>query len=223
MKIYQNWAVHKERKKILKFYNQFHKTFEKIFDTFKTIEEQALTVISHTQDNQAGSNCYKIAAAIDNFKASSLKDMVLGMVTKSFQFLYHSRKGFYCSLCDAQEHKYYDKNAQQIVISEGFCRKMIQETMNYYIFVYHYFMKISRLYSTLLVKCNLSGLYYPNRYIPHHIKFFRKNEIFMTINTCKTNLTNPTALKNCEGYCSLFNPTTYNKYLEGDLNKYFAF
>lgn len=45
----------------------------------------------------------------------------------------------------------------------------------------------------------------------------------MTINTCKTNLANPTALKNCEPYCALFNPTTYNKYLEGDLNKYFAY
>lgn len=100
---------------------------------------------------------------------------------------------------------------------------MIQETMNYYIFIYHYFMKISRLYATQLVKCDLRGIYFPNRYIPHHIKFFRRNEIFMTINTCKTNLTNPTALKNCEGYCSLFNPTTYNKYLEGDLNKYFAY
>lgn len=111
LKIYQSWAVHKERKKILKFYNQFHKTFENIFDTFKKIEEQSLTIMSHTNSNQAGSNCYKISSAINGFKASTMKDMVLGLATKSFQFLYHARKGFYCSLCDAQEHKYYDKNA----------------------------------------------------------------------------------------------------------------
>lgn len=67
--------------------------------------------MGHTQDNQSGSNCYKIANSINTFKASTMKDMVLGLVSKSFQFLYHSRKGFYCSLCDAQEHKYYDKNA----------------------------------------------------------------------------------------------------------------
>jgi hypothetical protein len=84
-------------------------------------------------------------------------------------------------------------------------------------------MKISRLYATFLTKCNLRGIYFPNKYIPHHIKFFRRKEPFMAINTCKSNLTNNTALKSCEEYCSMFNPVTYNKYLEGDLNKYFAY
>jgi len=84
-------------------------------------------------------------------------------------------------------------------------------------------MKISRLYATQLVKCNLRGIYYPNRYIPHHIKFFRRKEAFMAINTCKSNLNNSTALKNCEPYCAMFNPTVYNEYLEGDLNKFSAY
>lgn len=39
LRIYQNWAVHKERKKILNFYNQFHDSFKEIFATFKKIEE----------------------------------------------------------------------------------------------------------------------------------------------------------------------------------------
>lgn len=45
----------------------------------------------------------------------------------------------------------------------------------------------------------------------------------MALNTCKSNLTNKTALKNCEGYCGMFNPTKYNEHLEGDLNKYYAY
>lgn len=109
LKIYQNWAVHKERKNILKFYNEFHKSFKEMFATFKKIEEQSLTIIKHTNDNQAGSNCYKIASAVSEFKHSSMEDLVLGKLTKSFNFLYNSRKGFYCSLCDSSAHQFYDK------------------------------------------------------------------------------------------------------------------
>lgn len=110
LKIYQNWAVHKERKNILKYYNEFHKTFKTMFVTFKKIEEQALIIMKHTSDNQAGSNCYKIAAAVDGFKHSSMSELVLGKLTKSFNFLYNSRKGFYCSLCDSSAHQYYNRN-----------------------------------------------------------------------------------------------------------------
>lgn len=223
LKIYQNWAVHKERRRIMKLYNEFHKSFEQIFKTFKTIEEQALTIIGFTSDNQSGSNCFKIANTIQQFKATSMEELVMGKLSKSFNFLYNSRKGFYCSLCDAEAHQYYDRINQQITLSEGFCRKMVEETMNHYIFIFFYFMKISRLYATQLVKCNLKGVYYPNRYIPHHIKFFRKKDPFMALNTCKSNLTNQTALKNCEGYCQMFNPTVFNEYLEGDLNKFYAY
>lgn len=45
----------------------------------------------------------------------------------------------------------------------------------------------------------------------------------MALNTCKSNLTNQTALKNCESYCAMFNPTVFNKFLEGDLNMFYAY
>lgn len=136
LKIYQSWAVHKERKNILKYYNEFHKTFKDMFTSFKKIEEQSLTIMRHTQDNQSGSNCYKIASAIDGFKHSTMADLVVGRLSKSFNFLYNSRKGFYCSLCDSQAHQYHDRGTQQITLSEGFCRKMVEETMSHYIYIF---------------------------------------------------------------------------------------
>lgn len=36
-------------------------------------------------------------------------------------------------------------------------------------------------------------------------------------------MSNSTALKNCEPYCAMFNPTVYNDNLEGDLNKFAAY
>ena len=39
LRVYQNWAINKQRKKILNFYNEFHDTFKDMFDTFKKIED----------------------------------------------------------------------------------------------------------------------------------------------------------------------------------------
>ena len=47
----------------------------------------------------------------------------------------------------------------------------------------------------------------------------------MSINTCVSNLNvSETTQENpCEEFCNQFNPVTYHKYLEGDLNKYYAY
>ncbi len=84
-------------------------------------------------------------------------------------------------------------------------------------------MKISRLYSKLLTKCDLRGKYYPNRYVRHDIKFFRQPEILMDIKNCEASINSPRSLEFCSGYCSQFNIVKYNKYFEGDLAKLYSY
>lgn len=48
----------------------------------------------------------------------------------------------------------------------------------------------------------------------------------MNINTCISNLdvsSSSTDANPCEDYCAMFNPVTYHRHLEGDLNKYYAY
>jgi len=76
--------------------------YESIFETFKEVEEMAETVRDNTSDNIDGSNCYKISNAIKIFNAYSYKALVLQKAKKAFKFLYESRRGFYCSICDQE-------------------------------------------------------------------------------------------------------------------------
>ena len=75
--------------------------YESIFETFKEVEEMAETVRDNTSDNVDGSNCYKISNAIKTFNAYAYKDLVLKKAKQAFKFLYEARRGFYCSICDA--------------------------------------------------------------------------------------------------------------------------
>lgn len=192
---------------------------EDIFTSFGDIQKQAVLVKDNTSDNIAGSNCYKISNSILEFNAYNLKDLIITKAKKAFKFLYESRRGFYCSICDARAQKFFDKSKNVITMSASFCGDIIKETMNFFIFKYQYFMKISRLYQKFLVNCDLRGKFNPKKFIRHDVKFFRKKEILMDIKNCKVSLHKPRALEFCASYCSRFNPVVYNKYFEGELDK----
>lgn len=223
LQIYKKWVVNKERKKILALYKQFVNAYTKMMATFEDVEKMAQIVKDNTGANPVGSNCYKISNAILVFEVSALKKVIVRAARKAYKYLYESRRGFYCSICNAKQQKYFNKAKRQIIVNESFCKGLILNTMNFFLFKFSNFMKISRLYAKFLVNCDLRGKYFPNKYLKHEIQFFRKKEIIMDINNCKASLKSPEALKYCNGYCSHFNPVVYNQYFEGEVDKLFSF
>lgn len=220
--IYKKWQVAKERKHIADFYKEFTTAFQSIFEDFKKIETLAQKTKDATADIPS-SNCNKLATAVIDFHASEFQKEVVEASKKAFAFLMGARKGFYCSLCDGDSQRFFNKDSEEIVMSEDFCSKMVEETLNFYLFKYAHFMKISRLYSEFLVKCDLHGNYHPTKFLKHQIKFFRNNEILMEINSCKKGLAGDDAVHLCASFCQRFNPVRYDKYLEGELDKLYSY
>lgn len=220
--IYKKWVVAHERKKIIDIYKEFENAFENIFDTFAKVEGLAQIAFENTIDIPK-SNCNKVADAILKFKVSVLKDQVVNAAKKAFKFLYESRRGFYCAICDQRTHKYFNLRAEELMINENFCNQMVKNTMNFFLFRFVHFMKISRLYAEFLTKCDLDGKYYPHRYLKHSIKFFRRNEIMMEVNDCKKGLKAEEAYRFCNAFCTRFNPVKYDEFFEGELDKLFSY
>lgn len=100
---------------------------------------------------------------------------------------------------------------------------MVKETLNYYLFAYHYFMRISRIYATLIFKCDLFGNYDSFGYIPNKMKIYRHKKFFMDIASCSSNAEKPEGFKNCKNFCERFHPTVFNEDLEGHLSDYLTY
>ena len=137
--------------------------------------------------------------------------------------MYESRKGFYCSICNASNHKYYDEKTMNMTMNFDFCKEMVNHTLSFFIFKFRDFMKISRIFAKYLTKCNIQGKYFPTKYINHGIKFFRKKKINYQINICLEQIKTPEALRFCKSFCKAFNPTVFNKFLEGGLNRLYSY
>lgn len=59
---------------------------------------------------------------------------------KYIKFMKFVRKGFYCSICNKDYHKYFNFESKQIEMSSDFCSMLVGNTLNINIFRYEYLM-----------------------------------------------------------------------------------
>jgi len=216
------WAKGSERKTIVKVYRGFVDTYKSVFEQFARIETMAQTIFDATAD-QLNSPCNLLAKAVVDAKFSALKDEVVKSAKRAFDFLYTSRKGFYCSLCDKNAHSFYQTDGELIATSYGFCSNMVAETLPYFLFKHVHFMKMSRLHGELMAKCTIDGEYSANKYLNNIAIFVKDAQFIDELTRCKANLQKSDAYNGCEKFCKRFNPTRFDQLLEGDLSKLAGF
>ena len=100
---------------------------------------------------------------------------------------------------------------------------MVQESLPYYKFKYLHWMKLSRAFRKYLKGCDIKGTYHKEKQLKHSMKFFKQYEIYDDIINCDSNVSGEKGLDSCVGFCSKFNPTRYDKYLEGEYNRLLFF
>ena len=78
-----------------------------VFDQMKNVEGAAVIVQANADENTI-SNCRMMADKIMENRISVQRVRVLEHARKAFKFLYLSRRGFYCSLCNQPYHEHID-------------------------------------------------------------------------------------------------------------------
>ena len=197
---------------------KYDKALKDTFDSMKSVENVALIVQANASKTET-SNCKLLADKITDNKASILEKKVLEAAQKAFKFLFISRRGFYCALCDQESHEFIDIYSSSIVSSNQFCRGLVENTLNFYIFKFNYFMKLSRLYALFLVTCDFKGRYDKSKFIAYQSKFFKEPKILKGLDNCKNKIGEPHGYKYCLEYCSNFNPARFSEVFEGDIDR----
>ena len=184
----------------------------------KNVEGVAV-IVQASVDESTISNCAMMADKIVEFRASSIRNKVLQHAQKAFKFLYTSRRGFYCSLCNQPYHEFFDIYSSSIISSNKFCQTMVEHTLNFYLFKFEFFVKMSRLYALFMATCDFKGRYNKTKFVPFQSKFYRDPKVMEGIEKCQKKVADPQGFKYCQNYCSQFNPAKYSEMLEGDIDK----
>lgn len=201
---------------------KYSNALKKVFDEMKAVESAAVMVFSNTED-KPNSNCRRLSSEIQRIKISSMFTKINESAQKAFRFQYISRRGFYCALCNQPFHQFIDIYSSSIISSNQFCKSLVENTLNFYIFKFNYFVRVSRLYALFLVTCDLKGRYSKDNYVAYDAKFFEQTEILTAIQKCQKNAAEPFGYQSCQEYCSHFNPARYSKLFDGDIERMAGF
>ena len=222
LQIFKRWVQGGERARLLQVYKTFIATYAILFDDFKLIEKMAELILAQLGPDQL-SNCGEMAKAVLNVRASALKEQVLTLIKRAYRFIYDSRRGFYCSLCDAEAHENYNTMDGAIHTSFGFCSSLVKETIGWTTFRYEHFPKISRLYSHFLSTCDIKGKYDGKGVIKDDLKLFINRKFTRQIRKCSTNINDASAVGLCFDYCKHFNPAKFSRLFEGEFERLLAY
>jgi len=75
------------------------------------------------------------------------------------EFFYSSFKGFYCSLCDYENHQFIDTHKSTITFSEKFCRDIVEHTLPTLMFFNVHLHKFNNMVSKFMLSCDIKGNY----------------------------------------------------------------
>ena len=216
--IFKKWNVKKTDQKIRAIYTSASQTLSRLFDALVLIEAMALEMKPYAIDIK-NSNCLLLTQKIQDLSIGGLREKIEGSLGKSVAFLVSARSGFYCSLCDADSHLFYNDNTKIFQTSAGFCASLAGNFLNYYLFKYKHFPRISRLYTQWAVSCDLKGNFDPKPEIKSSVKFYTKPSIGGDLENCANNYNKPGALLGCQKLCQRFNPVKLDKFIEGEIDK----
>lgn len=99
--------------------------------------------------------------------------------------LMDSYKGFYCTICDQENHKYFDLERREIIFSEKFCRDLIEGSLNSLLFFHIDIVKFANLVSKFLLSCDKKGDYEADIPIPDQVIFVEMERDVQILSKCR--------------------------------------
>lgn len=211
-----------ERKTIKSHYEKSFEIYSLLVKELKYAYEFAERINTKLKFKKI-SNCKEISKRLLSFEIVLLQEKIVENLKKMEEFMFESYKGFYCSICNYQNHKFFNIERQEIVFSEKFCRDMVENTLPSLIFFHLDVHKYLNLVSKFLLSCDHKGDYMADVPIPRKLIFIPDETYAKNLNQCKDERNSQNWFTYCKTTCEMFKITTFEEFFEPYLDKYSAF
>ena len=144
--------------------------------------------------------------------------------------LVHLRSSFFCTLCDGQAQEilkhFWEEGDQEtkdtMFFSNSFCDRFVNDTVDgaYY---YNFYLKNYLNHAKAMFDCKLGDM--KNEYKEDYafLKFDIEDPVsHNAVHNCYYNRSSG-VYENCKDYCSLYNLSSTNRAIDGDVNKLYQF
>ena len=218
MMIYSNWSYGKEEENLIERMEWHQDLFNDLIHQFmrtKKFSEKLMKVL----ETKAVSNCKILARRISQIQVQIVGPQIETAFRHLHDFFEMSYKGFYCSLCDAEKHQFFDLENKKIIFGEKFCREIMAGSLHVLLYFHIYFIKYANIVTKFLNSCDYEGNFKDKEAHPKYI-FTAKGDHHRMLNKCNKERNNVDWFESCEKVCKKFDLMKYDKFFAPKLKKY---
>lgn len=213
MVMYGNWISGKQEEKISNRYKTLAVIYESLMAQTKIVHEFAKKVEDQLRLKKF-SNCKFLANRITSYRLPTVEAALKQSLEDMEVFFTNSYKGIYCSLCNADMHRFIDQKKVSLILSENMCRDMTKKTLSPMLYFHVHFAKYMNLVTKFMQSCDFRGEYELDTVMPKELIFVANEGIKKSLNECKLYRNTKQWLVYCKDICENFQIGKFNTFFE---------
>lgn len=213
LEMYANWIHSKEKQSIETHYRGLTGYYTRLLDQIIDVHHFAELTIKKLQVKRVA-NCKVIAERILTYKTADIMDQIKTNLRKMEDFFTSTYQGFYCSICNHDNHKHFDIDKSTVNFSEKFCRDIVEHTLPVVIFWYDDVVKYFNLVSKFLMSCDYKGDYKAEALIPKNQIFVEDDLIAKHLGECRDFRNKKSWFAYCSDLCHAFTISKFSSFFE---------
>lgn len=192
--------------------------YHNVLSELKRVNTLAKEIVK-TLEYKNIANCKVLGNRLLNYQISEIEKQVKKNFKAMEDFFYQSYKGFYCSICDYENHKFFKEDKSTVVFSEKFCRDIVEHSLPTLLFFHVHINKYANLVSKFLLSCDIKGNFSYDMKIPKDVIFVDDDLVKKNLVDCRTERNTHNWFVYCKNVCTNFKINTFDSYFEGNLDK----
>lgn len=201
------------RSRTRKYENILHALYKELGRIESVIERMYVR-----QQKRGISNCKILVYKLAHFNITGIIPKLKHHIEEMHNFLKDSYKGFYCTICDAEQNQFIDPKTKIMFFNRGFCRKLVTSSLHSMLYLHDDFIRYLNLMVKFVSYCDAMGRfdYQPlnERVVMRygkHSKISRK---------CFESRNDPSWAAKCTQFCKSFNPVQMTEFFEPYVEKF---
>jgi len=213
MVMYGNWIAGKQEEKIIHRYKTLSTIYDSLLAQLKIVHEFAKKVEDITRLKKF-SNCKFLANRITSYRLPTVEAALKQSLGEMENFFTNAYKGIYCSICNADNHKYIREKKSQLVMNEDMCRSMTKITLSPMLYFHVHINKYINMVTKFMTSCDFRGEYELDQVMPKEFLFVSDEKVKKSLNECKLYRNTKQWLVYCKDICENFQIGKFNNFFE---------
>ena len=215
--MYINWVTGGEEQRVMSRYEGNIRVYEQLLTNLIELQKFAKTARMNIVKTVA--NCKLLADRVLNFELDKIKEQVVQNLMQMKSFFIETYKGFYCSICNYENHRFFDPVKKTINFSEKFCRDIIKQNLGSLLLFHVDIVKMLNLSTKFATSCDFRGEYNLEATYPKEFIFVQPKDIVQSLRGCREHRNKKDWFSYCSDICQKFTIAEFSEYFEPNIEQ----